>query len=1296
MNYTDVLLSIRYWMALLLLWPITTLAQPGEVFLNQGTLRGNPILLEDQRLLIQINDQVSFWDIDRNMLLKSYSAGNQFSEGNIRTQQIRAVSSRGKYLLTADEDSLYLYHTPTQTRTTLAHPFELDMNTTIEAWFTANEKTLAIYYAQTMGKKWVRVLNTETTTEVDTRSLNRSLANQISLSADLDNNQLYLFNHSDKILRLTFMDKPILDSFQIVQSSDAVRSWNNMLYWSEKDKIVLLSGQHKDNGVVALVDPRTGKLEKTFPLSFQASHQWHPDRKNGRIIVTADTYSESSFQDGYAFACIDLNTSSTWESTFKGVNKTMVSGYKEWMHRAGQFILRCQDVNKTWGINLSNRNFFQLPGDVKLNWITPSETNLLYRSQMDKGLGKYSVMDTREGKIKKQTTPYQYLHLSPYSQAQQTYVIRQYPNLRYELCYVDENLDSKPYKRLQLRPASLALIPTGKFGGKYYFTLGEPPKVIDDNLEFTEGAFTNLNQILSGADQRYFIHHLDSGRNQFVILDKKISDRLLNSAGTFLRAVQVDEYGYTEPDSLFLLDNNTGRRIAATDKESCTSLFGNNARLIADLYENVRFDRKKAKVILNSGDDLYLLHIKQGFLSNARTCNIQKTLAGRWSTMGLRTGFCNKDKNIYVIYRQNDSLFLHILDTTNLRSTLKYSTKDYGFNILPSPTSPHFLVQDKKGKKVELLGFTSTKSIATYHWGNQKWLFNDMSAYFSSAVDRFTLFEKTGEFGVYENQTGKRIARLLLPPTIDKGLGMPTSEVCYFLSSTGLPYTWNIREQKLVPFSSSGEESNSVLHTYIKEEDSLLITTSANTIRWWHLGKHRLFRTALLADTVGSFLGGDSGYYTINKNLFNEVMYRDPRGSFVSTIQQFDVLYNRPSYFIQSADPQLNSYRAALEQAYQKRLRRQGMSVKNSLSSLRCDLLNKRDLSTYWDDNSVPLRVGFSGNQGAPLYLHVLANGVPVYGQRGIPLTKGTTDTTINIVLTETENELVVFGTDAAGNSSNYFPIQLATSKASSEGRIHFLGIGIDQFADARYNLQFSSKDIRDLVKKLRDRFGDNVVIDTLFNQQVTADNIRKMKSNLLNTAPNDKVIVSYSGHGLLSKELDYYLSTYSIDFNEPQKGGLPYADLEDLLDNIPARNKLLLIDACHSGEIDREEGLTMQQKADSMGLTKGLIKESSDSKPKLGLQNSFELMRELFVNVGTGTGAMIISAAAGNQFALERGDLKNGVFTYSILEALDKFNTIKAGELRRYVSQRVVELTKGLQQPTVRNEKQIRDWSVW
>lgn len=83
-------------------------------------------------------------------------------------------------------------------------------------------------------------------------------------------------------------------------------------------------------------------------------------------------------------------------------------------------------------------------------------------------------------------------------------------------------------------------------------------------------------------------------------------------------------------------------------------------------------------------------------------------------------------------------------------------------------------------------------------------------------------------------------------------------------------------------------------------------------------------------------------------------------------------------------------------------------------------------------------------------------------------------------------------------------------------------------------------------------------------------------------------------------------------------------------------------------------------------------------------------------MNVGRSTGATIISAAAGTQFALERGDLRNGVFSYSILELMKKKTTVTVSEMKTYVNQRVTELTKGVQVPTSRNENKVMDWQVW
>jgi len=260
---------------------------------------------------------------------------------------------------------------------------------------------------------------------------------------------------------------------------------------------------------------------------------------------------------------------------------------------------------------------------------------------------------------------------------------------------------------------------------------------------------------------------------------------------------------------------------------------------------------------------------------------------------------------------------------------------------------------------------------------------------------------------------------------------------------------------------------------------------------------------------------------------------------------------------------------------------------------------------------------------------------------------------------------------------------------------IRFIGIGIDQFKQSNYNLQYSSKDIRDLAIKLKERYKDSIIIDTLFNQDVTTEKIKALKEKLKQTSVNDKVIVSYSGHGLLSKDYDYYLSTYSVNFNKPEENGLPYDELENLLDSIPARKKLMLIDACHSGEVDKEEGIAQNKAADSLGLKKGIIIDQPQQQ-HVGLKNSFELMQSLFVNVGKSTGATIISAAAGNQFALERGDLKNGVFTYSLLEAMNKYPTIKISELKKIVGERVEQLTNGMQKPTSRNENIAVDWSLW
>ena len=94
--------------------------------------------------------------------------------------------------------------------------------------------------------------------------------------------------------------------------------------------------------------------------------------------------------------------------------------------------------------------------------------------------------------------------------------------------------------------------------------------------------------------------------------------------------------------------------------------------------------------------------------------------------------------------------------------------------------------------------------------------------------------------------------------------------------------------------------------------------------------------------------------------------------------------------------------------------------------------------------------------------------------------------------------------------------------------------------------------------------------------------------------------------------------------------------------------------------------------------------------------------MKELFSDFNS-QGTQVISAAAGNSYALESEEWANGVFTYSLLKGLREKEAdlsdggeISVSELREYVSKKVFELTNGQQKPTSREENIEFDFTVW
>ena len=324
-------------------------------------------------------------------------------------------------------------------------------------------------------------------------------------------------------------------------------------------------------------------------------------------------------------------------------------------------------------------------------------------------------------------------------------------------------------------------------------------------------------------------------------------------------------------------------------------------------------------------------------------------------------------------------------------------------------------------------------------------------------------------------------------------------------------------------------------------------------------------------------------------------------------------------------------------------------------------------------------------------------------------------DTTIALVLSDSTNKIEVSVLNEKGVESLKQSFVIDYEEPKTKPDLYLVAIGVSEFQDKRMNLRYSVKDGRDLVALYASRQNkfDQIYVDTLFDKNVTKAAVLRIKKRLMQSKVDDEVILFVSGHGLLDDSLDFYYATYNMDFSKPNLRGVSYDALEDLLDGIPARKKLLMMDACHTGEVDKEDVIQGQYRQVvsnepnilPKGVTETYSRKRADfvDEANVGLSNSFELMQELFVNLSRGSGAVVISAAAGNGYALESPEWKNGVFTYSVINGLKNGaadangdGVVTVSELRDYVLREVEALTNGKQKPTCRRENLDFDFRVW
>ncbi len=493
-----------------------------------------------------------------------------------------------------------------------------------------------------------------------------------------------------------------------------------------------------------------------------------------------------------------------------------------------------------------------------------------------------------------------------------------------------------------------------------------------------------------------------------------------------------------------------------------------------------------------------------------------------------------------------------------------------------------------------------------------------------------------------------------------------------------------------------------------------------NYLEFWDTEKGSLLATFLPMNGTGLVIFTPGGYYMSPDKTVNGIAFREK--GHIYPFETRDLQYNRPDVVLNALGWPDQDIITAYESAYRKRLSKLGIDeavFTGEISRPVVSILSEKALFTT--DLELKLDILITDTASGLRKIQVEINGVPLWGSAGFDLDGGkrSLHQSLKIPLAPGSNNINITAFNEHNISSLPASFEISYLAPADEKPDLYMGImSVSDYIDDDHDLKYARKDGEDLLELFQSnasRFGA-VHTFALTDEEVTLENLGRLQAFFRSTEVHDYAVLFISGHGLLDPSYEFYYASYDCDFTDPARRGISYDLIEGLLDSIPARQKLLLMDACHSGEVDKESLVNIDQDtgeridSDSASLTAVSFKGSRvvTSSSNLGLANSFQLMQELFTNLSNGSGTVVISAAAGDSYALEGEAWQNGVFTYSIKQAfafdpdnqmegdINQDGQLTVSELQQFVSRKVRQLTSGAQQPTSRQMNLEMDFPLW
>jgi uncharacterized caspase-like protein len=242
---------------------------------------------------------------------------------------------------------------------------------------------------------------------------------------------------------------------------------------------------------------------------------------------------------------------------------------------------------------------------------------------------------------------------------------------------------------------------------------------------------------------------------------------------------------------------------------------------------------------------------------------------------------------------------------------------------------------------------------------------------------------------------------------------------------------------------------------------------------------------------------------------------------------------------------------------------------------------------------------------------------------------------------------VALLGLFLAGGCGNLF-----TGDGGSEGKNWAVVVGISDYQSTALNLKWANEDALDFYDALRQGKGwDSDKITLLTNSSATKAAIKSALAGLSKrVSADDQVVFYFSGRGSYGPDqppydegdgLDEYLVPYDAQLSSVAQD-LCDDELETLFSALPTNNVVIILDTGFAGSASRAGVPSSKEKCFVRSGNRAVAARSVDGM-------SHELARPRYI---------FISAAQNGMAPVESDQLRNGVFTHYLLEAMRNAQT--------------------------------------